>query len=55
MTIEEAIARHGHTAKAVRAWCRAHGHRHTPMGAPEEWYGAWRAQPPPSNTGARDE
>lgn len=35
-------ARHGASAKLVRAYCAAHGWRYDKAGAPAEWYAAWR-------------
>ena len=39
--IIDIVRKHGATAKAVRAICRARGWRHNAQGAPQEWYEAW--------------
>lgn len=39
--IADLLAKHGYTSKLVRAYCKAMGWRHTPNGAPAEWYAAW--------------
>jgi hypothetical protein len=42
-SISAVVARHGATSKSVRAICASRGWRHTKLGAPAQWYEAWRS------------